>query len=72
MIFQFRLKNDPLPIQRLYFDIRKKEGKSCRRTVKENVLVREPGSIYMGHIIPQSGPATNIKLSCKILGKKIT
>lgn len=44
--------------------LEKKEGKSYRRTVKEEhyVLVRKPVSTYMDHVIPQFGLAT-IKLS---------
>ena len=54
-------------LEGLYFDgrkdtalvIDKNKGKNVRKSIKEEhiVLVQEPGSKYLGHVVPTFGPS---------------
>lgn len=67
---QMHNKDKHNPLQGLYFDgrkdntlvVEKVNAKQFRRTIKEEhySILKEPGSVYIGHVSPSSGTAQNI------------
>lgn len=69
-VLQMQNEEKHNPLQGLYFDgrkdntlvIEKVNSKQFRRTIKEEhyTILKEPGSVYIGHVSPSSGSAEDI------------